>query len=396
MEGEFPIQVNLVEEAQKQLAFLMDIEAVSDSLHQPHVIRNAIRRYETIWLPLVAEHRFEFVDLEPPLDVHWVWHVHMLCPLKYAADVQAAVGMIPDHKCFILKHQKESLMHIAKTIWQTRTSEPFDVDFDSVGDNSETQYDSVFTYNILEASDRQKDFYYNVSLPHFMFQPFLKNACKRYQKFIDLKRMNRDTFLVPMYDIDLMWHSHQLCPLAYREDTQAYLGYILNHDDSTTDRSPDSTLSRATAKTKDLWDSTYPGDPLLIPGVLYRGRNPKGTLYTMTVNEQRLVYKSWYRVEVIKLGLSGDLKDRYKIAGTLHTKHGAGCQKLHVKKGLPFVWESEHSCLVNCQVADLPNMGYNKKKMVLHLSREDGIQGSLFGKELIPNMELYVSRLHYT
>ena len=67
--GDIPIQVNLVEEAQEQLAFLMDIEAVSDRLHQPHVIRNAIRRYETIWLPLVAEHRFEFVDLEPPLDV---------------------------------------------------------------------------------------------------------------------------------------------------------------------------------------------------------------------------------------------------------------------------------------------------------------------------------------
>ena len=392
MEGEFPIQVNLVEEAQKQLAFLMDIESVSDSLHQPHVIRNAIRRYETIWLPLVAEHRFEC--LEPPLDVHWVWHVHMLCPLKYATDTQAAAGRILDHKCFILKQEKRDAIQIAKSIWQTRTSEPFDIDLDSVGDNSETQYDSVFTYNILEASDRQKDFYYNVSLPHFMFQPFLNNACRRYQKFIDLKRMNRETFLVPMYDVDLMWHSHQLCPLAYRADTQAYLGYTLDHDDSTTDRSPDSTLSRATAHTKELWESTFPGDPFFIPGALYRGINIKGTLYNMTIKEQRSFYDPWYGVEVTKISLAGDLRDKYKISGTLRARHCGTCWDIPVKRGLPFAWEASTFSQASYYNPDSMPRDNDKYWFEVKLIREDGLHGTLFGKELIPYLEFCVSRLY--
>jgi len=38
-------------------------------------------------------------DLEfvPPLDIHWVWHVHMLAPVQYRADCQAIAGRILGH-----------------------------------------------------------------------------------------------------------------------------------------------------------------------------------------------------------------------------------------------------------------------------------------------------------
>ena len=51
-------------------------------------------------------------------------------------------------------------------------------------------------------------------------------------------------FAVPMYDIDLLWHTHQLSPLSYQHDTIELLGSVLNHDDQDQDRGPNSKLSR--------------------------------------------------------------------------------------------------------------------------------------------------------
>ena len=28
----------------------------------------------------------------PPIDIHWVWHVHMLAPRAYARDIKAATA----------------------------------------------------------------------------------------------------------------------------------------------------------------------------------------------------------------------------------------------------------------------------------------------------------------
>jgi Glycine-rich domain-containing protein-like len=55
-------------------------------LLDPMVLANAVRRYETCWLPLVAAHaatRARSV-IAPPLDVAWVWLLHALDPVNYA------------------------------------------------------------------------------------------------------------------------------------------------------------------------------------------------------------------------------------------------------------------------------------------------------------------------
>ena len=46
----------------------------------------------------------------------------------------------------------------------------------------------------------------------------------RYLMFIKLKKLYPHQILIPMYDIDLIWHSHQLCTEAYERDTINYLG----------------------------------------------------------------------------------------------------------------------------------------------------------------------------
>ena len=59
----------------------------------------------------------------------------------------------------------------------------------------------------------------------------------RYAMYLHLKSKHPDTFLVPCYDFDLVWHAHQLDPVTYAADTKAVLGKLMPHDDSVNDRS---------------------------------------------------------------------------------------------------------------------------------------------------------------
>lgn len=59
-------------------------------------------------------------------------------------------------------------------------------------------------------------------------------------------------FIVPCYDIDLIWHTHQLYPLAYKSDMEKLYGKIFNHDDSVNDRSEGSRLYNADLATREV------------------------------------------------------------------------------------------------------------------------------------------------
>ncbi len=136
-------------------------------------MKNAIRRYETCWLPLVAEHNGK--EVAPPLDVHWVWHVHMLAPYYYEKDCLHIVNMVPDHK-LLSDNARHSAMDRAKSIWEDRfKGEPFHITLDNPQDNGPGQngmvangfpdsYQSRCRYNLESASARQRLFYYQVSL----------------------------------------------------------------------------------------------------------------------------------------------------------------------------------------------------------------------------------------
>ncbi|KAI8474937.1 MAG: hypothetical protein J3K34DRAFT_406328 [Monoraphidium minutum] len=60
-------------------------------LCQGAYLKEALRRYEDVWLPLLSARRLAgqpWQDLVPPLDVAFVWHLHRLSPSLYAADCQ--------------------------------------------------------------------------------------------------------------------------------------------------------------------------------------------------------------------------------------------------------------------------------------------------------------------
>merc|ERR1711994_625111 len=84
---------------------------------------------------------------------------------------------------------------------------------------------SKITYDIKSAALRQGSFYYQVSLSHYKDEAFMRDAFKRYKMYLLLKKENKSTFLVPCYDIDLVWHTHQVHPQAYQCDTTAILGF---------------------------------------------------------------------------------------------------------------------------------------------------------------------------
>ena len=51
-----------------------------------------------------------------------------------------------------------------------------------------------------------------VSLPQYQDRTFLQRAEQRYRAFLYLMKNRPGSFMVPTYDIDLMWHAHQVRP----------------------------------------------------------------------------------------------------------------------------------------------------------------------------------------
>ena len=88
----------------------------------------------------------------------------------------------------------------------------------------------------LSIFSRQGSFFYQVSLDHYRDSEFLVDAFTRYRMYLFLKKQYKDKFLVPCYDMDLVWHTHQVSTLHYTKDMNGILGFVLKHDDSVNDR----------------------------------------------------------------------------------------------------------------------------------------------------------------
>lgn len=106
---------------------------------------------------------------------------------------------------------------------------------------------------------------------------FLEAAVARYKGFLHLIKTNQDRslklFCVPTYDIDLIWHSHQLHPLSYCNDMIKLLGKVLEHDDTDSDRSKGKKLDVGFDKTTNQWEEIY-GLRYWRAGTMYRGSCP--------------------------------------------------------------------------------------------------------------------------
>ena len=75
-------------------------------------------------------------------------------------------------------------MQDTRTKWEEMfPDEPYEiVDYKTV--ELDIKYEEQSRYNLLQAAQRQREFYYNVSLPHYWDRDFLLRAIDRF-KFLD-------------------------------------------------------------------------------------------------------------------------------------------------------------------------------------------------------------------
>ena len=100
--------INFKDACNHELDFLKHIDSSRDKYYDADYVDISIRRYEKYWLPLLAELTTSTEDktettsnrkseggkfkYAPPIDIHWVWHVHMLAPVSYIKDCKVSNG----------------------------------------------------------------------------------------------------------------------------------------------------------------------------------------------------------------------------------------------------------------------------------------------------------------
>ena len=207
----------------------------------------------------------------------------------------------------------KDLRDATKGLWEaTYTVEPFWPPNPS--DYEEDQeLQTEFSYDILSASLRQSVFYYQVSLPHFRNLNFLQNCIRRYTQYLQLKEKYPDQFLVPCYDMDIVWHTHQVNPEDYVKDTTKLLGHILPHDDSVNDRTEGLKLCNSQQVTEGLWQKEF-NENFGQRGAMYRGQPPQGKLINiLKALETDILSGVCHDLTLSCLGLKVDQEDQRKL-----------------------------------------------------------------------------------
>ena len=255
--------LDLVEAAICHLDFLQNVDSLGN-LYRGELLANAIRRYEHMWLPMAANENA--TQIVAPLDVEWVWHLHMLSPRVYDSDCKRLVSKIIDHKIFT-GEQKKAALAKSQEVWKRLyPDEPFDVNPDFVSQISAAQ-SSELSCDLIRAAVIQRNFYYQVSLPHYYDRKFLGNALKRYKKFLRLHSSSSREIFIPTCDIDLIWHVHLAHPLAYRNECSRLMRGTLDHDHEDHTPRGDAPSICAAAITQERWAVTY-GDNYVLAGIM--------------------------------------------------------------------------------------------------------------------------------
>ncbi|XP_073057955.1 glycine-rich domain-containing protein 1-like isoform X1 [Primulina eburnea] len=276
------ISVQLVPAAKRHLKFLATVDR-NRWLYESPGLERAIYRYNACWLPLLAKHSespFFEGPLVVPFDCEWIWHCHRLNPVRYKSDCEEFYGRILDNENVVSSLDVPSGSETEKVWKMLYSGEHYDLDFSSAlqenaypkkGDNKCTKYDLIL------AVQRQSPFCYQVSRAHMNDNRYLEGAVARYKGFLHLIKRNTErsikSFSVPTYDIDLIWHTHQLHPASYCKDLLEIMGKVLNHDDTDSDRTKGEKLDVGFSTTTKTFEEMY-GSRYWRAGAMYRGSTP--------------------------------------------------------------------------------------------------------------------------
>ncbi|KAL2904118.1 Glycine-rich domain-containing protein 1 [Bienertia sinuspersici] len=276
------VSTELVTAAKNQLKFLAAVDR-NRYLYEGPAMEWAIYRYNAYWLPLLAKHLENPISDDPlvvPLDCEWIWHCHRLNPVRYKSDCEKLFGRVLGNNNITSSIQGTSKSK-TEEIWNTMyPDEPYELDHNRHFSDvllKNVKSENFTSYDLVSAVRRQVSFYYQVSRPHVSDDLFLQEALARYKGFLHLIRTNQKKglkrFCVPTYDVDLMWHSHQLHPVSYCSDLSKLLGKVLEHDDTDSDRTKGKKLDNGFSVTTKQWEETF-GSSYWKAGAMYRGTTP--------------------------------------------------------------------------------------------------------------------------
>ncbi len=263
---------HLVEESKKHLVFLETLHFHSISIRKPSL--DTFRRYSELWLPLIHAHEKRKVNgdkreaikkdafhadfeegLIPPADIAWLWHCHRLAPYRYAKHVQDFLYKSDGHDKkkdipltkgedfvvfdpkfpFVVQfednvNRQNATFNVDKhgtaaeytqQLWkQMYPNEPFVGSGCSASshDTAQTANNHTCTklsgFDVMESCQRQATFLWQVSGDNYQDDTFLRQGVENYLKFLKLMKRGGGErprfFLVPTYQIDLIWHTHIL------------------------------------------------------------------------------------------------------------------------------------------------------------------------------------------
>ncbi len=335
-----------VGEVRRHVAFLKRVHDDASALYfNGAALTSAVARYEELWLPLLAarEQRGTASALVPPVDIAWVWHLHRLAPLKYAAYCRERFGAVlePGASAFRLQSDDDGARSDETDCVQTRgvwssayPSAPF---FPGAGGHPCAGTSSSLVQPIVATAQRQSTFLWQVSGPRFSDDLFLAAAIERYDKFLRLMGTcgYREHFYVPSYDVDLVWHTHMLASTcAYHEETRVRAGEPVDHDDSVNERHAGSKLNTSWDNTKKLWRETFSGSDdtgaLDACGACYRGE-PPSWWFESRRHEQRVRVHD----EVVAETLCHDLVAQVQESSSRAAPARAASQDLELSLDVP-------------------------------------------------------------
>ncbi|XP_012088966.1 glycine-rich domain-containing protein 1 isoform X2 [Jatropha curcas] len=212
------LSLDLVSAARRNIGFL---RAVNESqwLHEGSTFVEAVRRYDELWMPLIADLMVGSTPpmVLPPFDIEWVWFCHTLNPVSYRQYCESRFSKLIGKPAIFDEENEEYALMRCKELWMRRyPNECFENEIDS----NIQSYSIIKNENLFNEVQKQTPVYSKFSWPYMSELVYLIAARQRYKGFLYVLRRFTDgsSRIVPSLDILLMLITHQSFPTAYAED----------------------------------------------------------------------------------------------------------------------------------------------------------------------------------
>lgn len=265
------ISVDIIEKVHSYIDFLQSYIKHSHLWESSNTVKRALYRYEKYWLPLVAE--WKIGDLEPPRDIKWAWHLHMLNPRHYVEYCQGRFGKVIPHKLKTSMTEEKSAKERTARVWKDKyLHEPYELETEVLMCSSHHLQPSNKLAHLVSTTSHQSAFLYQVLLPHYVDTTFLHTALERYRQFIYVQKQVPNFCAEPPYDIHLLWRVHMMHPYEYHLDMERSLRRVLDPHDMLAEVTGYMT---STGDAEECWGRFF-NDPLFVGGTFYRGGLARG------------------------------------------------------------------------------------------------------------------------